>query len=261
LPLIISLHGGDVEKLPQQRPVYRWLLQRAWCRATAITACSAYLLAEATKLLPAPNTSLRSAIPNGVDVERFSQAAPYPAAKPYLLTAARLVEIKGVDLVIDGFAQIAARWPELELFIAGDGPLLNDYKALAAGLGMADRVHFLGRVAPDTMSSLMRGCKLFVLGSRQESFGIVLLEAMAAGKAVIATGVGGIPELVAHDQTGLLVPPENPSALAEAIDRLMADDQLRQQLGDSSRQAVREQFSWSRQGAQYEAIYQNARRY
>ena len=253
LPLVVSLHGADVEYFPQKRVVYRWLLHKALTDAAAVTACSSTLL-RAAGVEHSPGGRSVEAIPNGVDVDVFSNAEPYSSGQSYILAVSRLVHGKGVDVVIRGFAQIPAEF-EVELWIAGDGPVRRELEKLARDLGVGSRVRFLGTVPYDTVPSLIVGCEMLVLGSRQESFGVVLLEAMAAAKPVVATAVGGIPELVTDGENGLLVPSESPEALGEAVARLLQDAHLRRAIGQQGQQLVRARYTWDEQGEHFLDLY------
>ncbi len=254
LPLIVSLHGTDVERLPHERRVYRWLLHEALRNATAITACSSALLDSVTSSHLSMNAPA-VVISNGIAVETFAKAEPCPHERPYILTISRLVHAKGVDLILRGFAQLPAEYHHVSLWIIGDGPLRSKLERLAFELGLRDRVLFLGSISQELVSSLIAGCEVLALGSRSEAFGIVLLEAMAAGKPVIATAIGGIPELVSHGQNGLLVPPEDPEALSNAMAQLLADAELRRVMGQHGRSFVQRHYTWERQGERFLDLY------
>jgi len=254
LPLVISLHGADMERFRQERRVYRWLLRKAIGSAAAITACSSALLCHTGVDLSTTSKFVES-IPNGVDLDLFSDAIPYPHEQPYILVVGRLIPTKGVDLVIRAFAQLPPEFDHVSLFIAGNGPLHHELQRLAINLGLKNRMHFLGSVSHETIPSLIAGCEALVLGSRSEAFGIVLLEAMAAAKPVVATAVGGIPELVAEGRNGLLVPPEDPKALSDAMVRLLADADLRQAMGQEGQRLVQSHYTWNKQGERFLDLY------
>lgn len=181
-------------------------------------------------------------IHNGV--ADLSAVAPHDFTREFpgrtvALAAGRLVDQKGFDVLLRAFAQVRGSHPEAQLAIAGDGPERETLERLNAELGAG--AAFLGR--KEDLPALLRGCALFVLSSRYEGMPNVVLEAMSAGRAVVATNVQGVGELVADGQTGLLAPPEDPDALAQAISRLLADDALREQMGVAGQTRVRERFS------------------
>jgi glycogen synthase len=166
----------------------------------------------------------------------------------------RVVEKKGFDLLLRAFAQIAAGQPEVVLAIGGDGPALPALQSLADELEIADRVRFLGRLSRDAVAIAMEHAEIFVMPSRLEPFGIVVLEAWRAGRAVIATSRGGAPEFVDDGTTGLLVDPFDTPALAGALSRLLCDRNLARSLGEAARIRVKE-FDWSTLADQYRDCY------
>jgi glycosyltransferase involved in cell wall biosynthesis len=162
---------------------------------------------------------------------------------------------KGFDVLLQAFAK--SNPDSHDLLLAGDGPDRAALEALTTQLGLSKQVHFLGRVDHDQAVRLFTGCSFFILPSRHEPMGIVNLEAMAAGKAVIATHVGGVPELVINNETGLLIPGDNIPALAAAITQLTADGDMRHRFGENGRRRAR-QFSWLALADQYEEVYRQA---
>lgn len=181
-------------------------------------------------------------IRNGIDLERFDPAAVRErapvAGSPLIGTIASLTPEKGVDLLLEAVPGLAARYPGLRLCLVGDGPLRPALQEQAQRLGVADRVEFAGNVAE--VRPYLAAFDLFVLSSRREGMGRVLLEAMAMSCPVVATRAGGIPELVRHGQNGYLVPPEDPAALKAAICELLQDPPQREALGQAGREAVRD---------------------
>ena len=143
------------------------------------------------------------------------------------------------------------------LLIAGDGPELENLKSLARDLGLADRVHFPGRADRRQVASYMAGCEFFVIPSPAEPFGIVVLEAMAAGAAVIAVNNAGPAEIITDGVNGLLVERSEPAQLAAAMQRLTGDNALRDRLSTAGRKHAAE-FSWAVIAQQYLAAYATA---
>lgn len=187
-------------------------------------------------------------IPLGVDVGRFSRPQPrrvnaihrrYPG--PLLLFVGRLRYYKGLPTLIEAMRQIQAT-----LLIVGTGPETAALGDLAYLSGVSDRVHFLGDVSDANLPAYYQAADLFVLPSshRSEAFGIVLLEAMAAGKPVISTELGtGTSWVNQHEKTGLVIPPRDVGALITAIQRLLADPDLRRTMGAHAYDRVCQQFS------------------
>jgi glycosyltransferase involved in cell wall biosynthesis len=170
--------------------------------------------------------------------------------RPIVLTLARLAPQKGIGFLIEA----AARVPEALFAVAGDGPERAALEAKADVFGVRDRVLFLGhrRDTPDLLAS----CDLFVLPSLYEGLPVSVLEAMASAKPVVATAVGGTDEAVEDAVTGLLVPPSDPGALAEAIRKVIADRPLAERLGAEGLRRVRREFSAESVAARTAEIYQ-----
>lgn len=213
-PLVLTLHGTDVE-LARRAPA---LARRIVRRAEVVIGVSRALTEAAIEL------GARKArfVPNGVDVP---EAVGPEAEPPEVLYAGRLSPEKGIEdllAVADG----------LNLVVAGDGPLRPN---VPQSLGMLPREQLYER---------LDRAAVVVFPSRRDGFPITCAEALARGRAVVATAVGGLPDMVADGETGLLVPPRDPPALRAAIDRLLADRELRRRLGEAGRSRIGELCSW-----------------
>jgi len=262
LPLVATLHGEltvDDSRLFQRSRFAQGLLRAVLDKADAITACSENTLEEAKAFYGRPFTAPSMAIHNGVRMDDFSGAQPYPHPRPYVLAIGRHVRQKGFDILLRAFARVIhGGLSTHDLVIAGDGPERGSLERLNEQLGIRQHVHFLGVSDRPTTARLFVGCSFFVLPSRQEPLGIVNLEAMAAGKAVLATRVGGVPEIILHERTGLLIAPENIEALAEGLRRLISNAGLRARLGASGHEHAH-CFHWATVAEQYELIYSSLR--
>ncbi len=180
---------------------------------------------------------------------------PPPGVKaPYILCAARLAEYKGVDVLVMAFAELADRHPDLQLVLCGADHSDGKLQAFVRRLGLERRVLWLGQLPHRSVRALMRGCLFFALPSRRESLGGAAIEAMQAGKAVVASRVGGITEIVRDGVEGLLVEPKDPRALTAAMRRLVEDEALRRELGRRARERSGE-FSWDKALEAYAGIY------
>ncbi|HEX6885577.1 MAG TPA: glycosyltransferase family 4 protein [Planctomycetota bacterium] len=168
-----------------------------------------------------------------------------------VLTLCALVPRKGVDVLVDALAALPPSPTPSVLLVAGDGPERAALEARAASLGR--RVRFLG--ARTDKAELLAACDAFVLASRAEGLGVAALEAMAAGRAVVASRVGGLAEAVVEGRTGLLVPPGEPAPLAAALARLRDDPALRAQLAGNGPARVREGFEVEQMVSAYERLY------
>lgn len=169
--------------------------------------------------------------------------------------ACRLVDIKGVSDLIRAMALLIPEFPGLRFEIAGDGPELGNLEEEARHLGLNDRIRFLGWQRD--MEPVFRSWDIFAMPSLTEAFPIAALEAMEHGLPVVATNVGGLPELVKDGETGYLVPPSDPQGLASGLRTLIADPGSRRDMGAAGCRRVREQFSVDRMVAQTAAIYQS----
>lgn len=200
-------------------------------------------------------------LPNGVDVRRFSQATPRPSIAeldgPTLLFVGRLEPRKGLDVLVRAYTLLKTRYPDLQLVVVGEGPQLARSRALLPDRLSAD-LHLLGKLSGDELPGVFRACDIFVAPSRGgESFGIVLLEAMAAGCAVVASAIDGYRTVVTDGVDGRLVVPENPSSLAEAIGVLLDNPSHADALIAEGRRRV-EEFDWQVVAAAIRARYVRA---
>lgn len=213
-------------------------------------------------------------LPLGIDTDRFQ---PYEtrwlrahlgleADAPILLYVGRLERRKGVEVLVEAFARVRAKHPKATLLLAGfstdTGPgqasLLEYLKQQAGATGALDRIRFLGHVPYDELPRYYSGCDLFLAPSLYEPFGMVYLEAMACGKTAIGCDAGGVPEIIRHGQTGVLVPPGDATALAATLDHLLDEPDRRHAIGEQARQAVLAQFSLPVIAERTEAVYAQA---
>jgi glycogen(starch) synthase len=245
-PCMVTLH--DLYPPRQFQPDA--MVARNLAAAARITACSRAALVWTCRHLPgiAPRgVVVRNAVPVPVLASR-------PADPKRLLFAGRLVTQKGCDLAIEALARLAPVHPGVSLVIAGEGPEQAALAALAARCGVAERVSFLGQVARDELIELMAGCAMLLVPSRDEPFGLVALEAAHAGRPVVAANVGGLPEVVAQNETGLLVPPESSGALAAAAASLVADPGMAGRLGAQARRRAQADFRFEDYVAAHERL-------
>ena len=188
---------------------------------------------------------------NGIDLSKFSRALEsVPSGDPIrLLSVGRLVAFKGFEVLIDACAQLARDGIDFSCEIIGEGPLREELEACVAGNNLAEKVFFLGAQSQDYVLKSLAACDIFVLAAlidargASDVFPTVIAEAMTSGKPVVSTTVAGIPELVAQNETGLLVPPQDAPALAAAIARLARDGALRTSLGRAGRVRIEKQFT------------------
>jgi glycosyltransferase involved in cell wall biosynthesis len=214
-----------------------------------------------------PGTRL-VAIPNGLDVAAFDAAstpeqaavlrsALVPDGRMLIGAAGRLEPEKGFDVLLDAMAHLVGRQPAARLVIAGDGSRRADLQQHIRELSLDDYVLLLG--PRRDLPALMQAVDLFALSSWSEPFGLVLLEAMAARRPVVATHAGGVPEVVTDGRTGTLVPPGDPRALANALLALLADRERADAYGRAGRERVASRFTLERMLDETEALYLSRR--
>jgi len=257
LPIVLTLHGElsmDPTRLFQRSAFAQNNLRKAIEVADVITACSQQTLTEAETFYGKPLGDRARVVYSGVRVEDFSGAVPYVHPRPYLLAIGRLAPQKGFDVLLRACGEVFKDNSSHDLILAGDGPERDALVKLAQELQISSRVHFFGPAPRETAIRLFAGCEFVVTPSRQEAMGIVNLEAMAAGKAVIATRVGGVPEIVQDGKNGVLVPPESVSDLVQAIAAFLGNPARRAQLAEAGMQRAME-FDWSRINEQFRRIY------
>jgi glycosyltransferase involved in cell wall biosynthesis len=185
-------------------------------------------------------------IENGVDTVHYQpDASQGRFAEPTILYLGRLKRYKRVDLIIQAFARLAVAWPQARLIIAGTGSDRPELEALVSRLGLSQRVSLPGFVAEPEKLRLLRGAWVHVLTSPKEGWGIANLEAAACGTATVASDSPGLRDSVRSGETGFLVPHGNVAALAERIQVILADPELREALGRGARRFA-ELFTWER---------------
>jgi phosphatidylinositol alpha-1,6-mannosyltransferase len=270
LPVVASVHGNDLtapwQRTPGRNPL-RCILEglNACDRIIAVSYHTAGLVRRWGA--KAPTTVLRS----GCDLDFFQPAPPsgdatrlryrLPAGLPILLTVARLVPRKGHLVIAEAIARLTS---PVSWLVVGDGPIRASLEDAVARAGTTDRVRLTGEVSREELRSIYQSCDLFVLtpeerriGDRYDSegFGLVFLEAGACGKPVIGSDVSGCREAVIHGMTGLLVPPADPQALAEAIESVLNHGELATELGQGGLVSVRAAGGWARLAQQTAELY------
>lgn len=242
--LVSSARGNDVQGIPLRSRLQRWMLPRLFARSNAILFCSSYVQRAAAPYVR--HISARThvgVVGDGFDPDEFRAPRPYDYPAPYILAMGRLVHKKGFDLLIRAFAQIADEFPRVHLLIAGDGEERAMLERLIDELKMRERIALLGFADRPTSIALFWGCEFFVLSSRIEPFGIVVVEAMAARQAVLATKSGGVIDLIQDGINGLLVEP-TVEALANGMRRMLAHSDETRAMGERAPQTI-QQHTWA----------------
>ncbi len=201
-------------------------------------------LVEVEKL---PAEKMRT-IHHGIDLEQLYSKTQVSqelvnVGRPVIGTISRLLDWKGLDFLLSAFERCLEKYPQASLVIAGDGPERFFLEQQAHALGIAEKVYFLGHLPHSRIGSLIQTFDIFAFPSFGEGFGIVLLEAMAWGKPIVASNAMSIPEIVIHGKTGLLVAPRDSDALAQGLLKLIESPSLCQQFGSAGRQRLEQEFT------------------
>jgi len=167
----------------------------------------------------------------------------------------RLITRKGFDVALSAFALISRRFPEGRLIVAGDGPARSALEKQAADLKIAHQVDFVSWVAPEEVPALLNTTTIMLMPSRREPFGLVALQAAQMARPIVATRVGGLPEVVVHGQTGVLIENENVAELAEAISMLIECPEVAIGMGQAARNRALTSFGWDRCIDAYDMLY------
>jgi glycogen(starch) synthase len=230
------------------------LTERLLDGADWVTANSRAILEHIRSMAPAIE-SRSSVIYNGLE-SPAPAPEPLPFDPPHLVAAGRLGPEKGMDVAVDAFVILKARYPRALLSFVGDGPDRAALEARVREHDIAESVTFHGQVSSDTVATLMSRATAVIVPSRwEEAFGMVALEAALLGRPVVGSRVGGLPEVVLEGETGLLVPPNRPDALAAAIGTLLDDPERARALGRSARARALDCFGWKRYVDEYESLY------
>ena len=237
-PYLITCHGSDV-RLLERAPLLKAMALPAFRRAARITAVSRFLAEDIRRLLPALEAEVQ-VTPMPVDVASFTGARASHTVPPRILFAGNLVPSKGVDVLLQAGGELQRRGVRFELKILGEGPLKSQLQALAQELGIAGRVIWSAFVTQAEMPAEYAAANVTVLPSRghAEGLGLTLVEALLAGSAVVGTAAGGIPEVIIDQRTGLVARDGDPNDLADQLQRILGNPDLRDRLARSGRDHV-----------------------
>ena len=229
------------------------LINRLLRAATWVTGNSRATLDAARSAVPEID-SRSSVILNGLPVPD-AVPAELSFEPPELLCLGRLVHDKGFHTAVEAFAIIRRRFPTTRLTIAGDGPDRPILENQVRALGLEEAVRFTGWVKPEDVAAKINGASIVLMPSREESFGLVALESGFMARPVVASRVGGLPEVVRHGETGFTVTRDDPEALAEAAMRLLEDPERARRFGKAGREHGLATFSLERYVDQYDSLY------
>lgn len=254
-PWILSVWGSDVYDFPHTSPLHKWLIRKNLCAADQVASTS-YCMADETRKLTLSHTDI-AITPFGVDVGKYSGITPLSTEQNPKLVIGTIKTMSpkyGIDTLITAYSILVRRFdhrsdvtaPELELRLIGGGGQVSELKALVEELGISNHVKFVGRVSHTEVPKELAGLDIYVALSRldSESFGVAIIEAGAAGRPVVVSNAGGLPEVTIDGVTGFVVTRENPEAAADAIEKLVLDAELRRQMGIAGRHHVSKHYAW-----------------
>lgn len=257
-PFVITGWGADIFDSPKGYWM-RKILTYAFKKADAITVLSEITRQEANKYT---NKQIQL-VPFGVDLEKFPSRKENKDGIIRIGTIRTLSEKYGVEYLIRAFAQLSKKYDNLQLEIVGDGPLRASLEKLTVELGVMNNVTFHGYVnqnsEPEKYISLLTSFNIFAILSiiDSETFGVAAVEASACEIPVVATSVGGLPEVIESEISGILVPPQNVEKTADAIERLIVDAELRHRMGKNGREKVVNMYNWKNNVKQMLDLYSN----
>lgn len=263
-PYVLSVWGSDVFEFPYRSFFHKWLLGKNLDSADVIASTSLSMASQTKLYTSHKNIEIT---PFGVDLNKFN-SFKYPQLNTEFITIGTVKTLKhvyGIDILIKAFAILykelqaedAALCSKLQFRIVGGGADVDNLKLLASDLGILHLIEFVGAVTHNQVPEELSKLDIYVALSRQESFGVAVVEAQAMGVPVIVSNVGGLPEVVKHGQTGFIVESENPQQAANMIKKLILDGELRQSMSVQARQFAHTHFSWQTCAKKMSQVYQN----
>lgn len=254
-PFFVSVWGKDIFDFPKSSGVNRKIIEFTLGRANVVMSTS-HIMAKETNLYTNKKVWVT---PFGVDTTKFTPTLVQKeeTAPVRVGTVKALSDKYGIADLIKGFARLNTRYPESELVIAGDGPQRKEYEALATSLGIRSAVTFLGKIPHDQVPMTIQSMDIFAVPSTEnsESFGVAAVEAMACGVPVIVSNVGGLPEVVVADETGIVIDKQSPNQLGEALIRLATSPDIRTKMSQKGVEHVAAHYDWIKNANYMESLY------
>ena len=252
VPVIVSTQHNAF--LPKESSI----LYRVECKTRAMSDCIVAISSSVQSYLLSKGFRGRTeVVRTGLDAEslRAVRLQTTGVLPPYILSVGHLRDQhKGHDILLRAFGKVVRSYPQLRLVVVGDGKLKKPLSELAEEIGIAHSVHLLG--LRTDVPALMNNCEIFILASRWEGLGLAAIEAMALGKPVIVSSVEGLREVITHNHNGILVPPENPDALAASLARLLESPLERERLGNEAKKCVEKQWTAGTMARQLTELYE-----
>lgn len=258
IPFIITCHGSEIRV--QKSRVIRLIQRFLFSKASHLTTVSTEMKKNLVNCHDVNPTKI-SVIPNGYDEQAVGRLMEN-TKREYsvgIVFVGSLRPFKDPLTLLKGFGEIVGKYSNIELNIIGDGPLRGQLEAFCLENGLSSKVIFEGTKSHEQTLRAIAKSAIFVLSSVEEGLPTVLIEAMALGKPVIATAVGGVPKVVKDGINGILVPPNSPRRVAKALEKLLNNLRLRRKLGEAAAESVKD-YTWSKIAEKYEIMYQKALR-
>ena len=258
IPIVCTVHGSDIKLYPWKSRATLLTTQWALRRVNCLISVSQDLQTLVFKLVGTRQIRIAR---NGADGERFRPISKddarsrlgLPSDKKLILFVGNLFTVKGVEFLLAALSQLKRR--DLHLYLVGDGHLRGDLTATANKLEVGDLCFFMGQRPHDEIPVWLSAVDCLVLPSLSEGFPTILVEAMVSGAPIVATAVGGVPEIVKDRKTGLLVAAKDPQALARAINELLTDQELARAITENAKLYVTANLTWERNAREMLSVY------
>jgi len=264
-PLVVTIHGQDLQQTVHKNKQCKKALSKVFAQADMIIAVSTKLKSIAVREFGFSEKI--TVINNGIAADKLiskeaeiSELGIKRISYKNILSVSNLIASKGIDLNLKAMAQLVEKHPNLKYVIIGDGPELNNLRALATDLKLNKQVEFLGRLSHELVMEHMAVADIFSLPSWNEGFGVVYVEAMACGKPVIACHGEGIKDVVTYGETGLLAKPKNVESLVNALDFLLSNPEEAQAMGERAKRLVLESYTWEKNAEKTIKLYEEVLR-
>ncbi|SFI65740.1 glycosyltransferase family 4 protein [Thermoflavimicrobium dichotomicum] len=260
VPVVATIHGSDIMVYPKRSQAIFNKTETALSMVDYVITVSERLWIEAKKMVP----DLRGeTVYNGFDPERFTRMVKKEARRKlgisekgkYLLFVGNLYPVKGIQFLLQAFAQIASQNEDLHLYLVGHGPLRTSLEQQTKELGIQDRVSFMGRRPYEEIPVWLGSADVVVLSSLSEGLPSILLESMGCARPMVATEVGGIPEILKDGETGYLVKPKDVDGLAGRLHKILVEDpSLADSFGEQAYQAA-QLLTWQKHAIKMKELY------
>ena len=255
-PNLLSVWGSDVFDFPYESTMKMRIMQKNLSAADRIASTS-NIMKKQTEAIYKPDKEI-AVTPFGVDCEKFRPAEiSRDETKIRIGTVKKMASKYGIATLIEAFAIAKNEYQgDIELVLVGGGPEEDNLKLLARKLDVDSHVDFVGPIPHYKVPEHLNSFDIYVALSDSESFGVAIIEASACGVPVVVSNAGGLPEVVVDEQTGFIVPRNNPKEAAERFLRLLRNLQLRKEMGNAGRQFVLENYEWKENADRMECLYE-----